>query len=378
MEDSIGINNLYGRESFCKNQNKRRIKILYIVFVDYNTYASGSSVRPHMILDAFLQLGAEVKLLEGQQNKRQERRCKVRKIFTWLKDNRPDICYVEPPTGPFFNMIDLRLLNLIYKMNIPIGLFYRDAYWKFPSLFPMPTWKSIILYCMHKRDLRLFEKICDLVYFPSTSFQNLFSDYSFKYVKSLPPGGSDQPYLENNFQKKNYIYVGGTTEMYGGLKLIEAFRIINQDTIIANLTFIAPRTPTFNAENYDYPWLKILHTYDREIVSNAYRNITYALISSKIDDYTNLIMPLKLFEYLGYGIPVISTKCNEISRVLLEGSCGIVCEDDVNSIVQAIKQSLLSEEKYLTLKQNAIKTGQNNRWLDRAKTIITDLGGEQV
>ncbi|NMA66292.1 MAG: hypothetical protein GX957_08660, partial [Clostridiaceae bacterium] len=140
MEDSIGINNLYGQESFRKNQNKSRIKILYIVFVDYNTYASGSSVRPHMILDAFLQLGAEVKLLEGQQNKRQERRCKVRKIFTWLKDNRPDICYVEPPTGPFFNTIDLQLLHHIHKMGIPIGLYYRDAHWKFPKIFPNVSW----------------------------------------------------------------------------------------------------------------------------------------------------------------------------------------------------------------------------------------------
>ena len=41
--------------------------ILYITFIDFGEFKSGSSVRPQKMYDAFRQLGHEVKLLEGQQ-----------------------------------------------------------------------------------------------------------------------------------------------------------------------------------------------------------------------------------------------------------------------------------------------------------------------
>ena len=77
-----------------------KLKILYITFTDFGELASGSSVRPFRIYNALVNLGHEVKLLEGQQNRRKERRVKVKEIIDWLDENRPDICYVEPPSGP--------------------------------------------------------------------------------------------------------------------------------------------------------------------------------------------------------------------------------------------------------------------------------------
>lgn len=109
------------------------LKVLYITFTDFGELSSGSSVRPFRMYNAFVNLGLDVKLLEGQQNRRKERRLKVKKIIDWLDDNNPDICYVEPPSGPFFNQIDLKLLKKVHNMGIPIGLFYRDFYWKFPE-----------------------------------------------------------------------------------------------------------------------------------------------------------------------------------------------------------------------------------------------------
>jgi len=46
----------------CLGQNSSgdQMQILYITFIDYGFCSSGSSARPHMMLDAFLSLGLEV------------------------------------------------------------------------------------------------------------------------------------------------------------------------------------------------------------------------------------------------------------------------------------------------------------------------------
>ena len=54
--------------------------VLYINYVDMETYVSGSSVRPQKIYEAMIQLGYTVKMLFGSQNrdecqKRKERIC---------------------------------------------------------------------------------------------------------------------------------------------------------------------------------------------------------------------------------------------------------------------------------------------------------------
>jgi len=351
------------------------MKILYITFIDFSKDSSGSTVRPHMMYQAFLDLGLEVKLLEGQQNKRQERKQKVKEILQWLKTNRPDICYVETPSGPFFNSIDLKLLKTVKKMKVPIGLFYRDAYWKFRDLFPMPLWKSVALYFMHKRDLKLFSKVCDYLYFPSSSFAKLFDNYKFKNVKNLYPGGVDKIFAQNNFNKKCFFYVGGTSKRYGGLKLIKVFEKINENEIVANLIFISQETADFSRYNYNYPWLEIIHTFDRQLIEEKYCKATYAMIPFEIDEYSNLTMPLKLFEYLGYGVPVLSTNCQEISKFVNENECGLICDDSVDALIDIINNGMDSEEKYLEYKKNAINVGNINRWIDRAETVVKDLQG---
>lgn len=357
-----------------RNLSGDHLRILYIIFIDHGHCSSGSSVRPHMMLDAFLELGLEVHLLEGLQNRWRERKNKVRQVIAWLDHNRPDFCYVEPPTGPFFNRIDIELLRKINEMHIPIGLFYRDAYWMFPSLYPMVFWKRQVLKLMHERDLRVFEKVCDLMYFPSASFSDLFSNYGFRKVSLLPPGGNSVPFCENNFHKGEFIYVGGTSESCGGLRLIEVFRRLNQEYgLNANLTFITHSGSNLESKLYQYPWLNIKHTFDRAELESSYQKATYALIPRRIDAYTDLAQPLKLYEYLGYGIPVISTRCHETSKVITEGKCGLLCDDDIDSMVSVIKQSLSNEEQYLEFKKNTIHFGRNNRWTDRALSVVKDL-----
>lgn len=76
--------------------------ILYITYVDINSGTSGSSVRPQKMYRALLDAGHEVKLLSGAQQRwgRKARTEAVQEIRRWLRENRPDICYIESPSMP--------------------------------------------------------------------------------------------------------------------------------------------------------------------------------------------------------------------------------------------------------------------------------------
>ena len=92
--------------------------LLYIAFIDMDKPAeAGSSLRPKKMLEAFEQMQLKIKVLQGANNKRAQRRRNVKEILKWLDSNKPRMCYVEPPSGPFFCSIDLKLLKKLNMMK---------------------------------------------------------------------------------------------------------------------------------------------------------------------------------------------------------------------------------------------------------------------
>ena len=146
--------------------------LLYITFIDMDADASsGSSVRPKKMLRAFQELGANIKLISGGAGVRGigQRRKAVREAETWLRSHRPDCCYIEPPSGPMFYPGDVRLIRKLHKMGVPVGLFYRDAYWRFPQYYMdtstlVSQLKFRVLRPLQKSQWKTFTKNCDILY----------------------------------------------------------------------------------------------------------------------------------------------------------------------------------------------------------------------
>lgn len=110
------------------------MKLLYITFIDLNTLpTTGSSVRPQKINRAFEELNIEIETIDGINNNFSKRKKAVAQAKGLLKTWKPDMCYIEPPSGPMFYHGDVRLIKLLHKKKIPTAIFYRDAYWKYPE-----------------------------------------------------------------------------------------------------------------------------------------------------------------------------------------------------------------------------------------------------
>ena len=87
---------------------------------------------------------------------------------------------------------------------------------------------------------------------------------------------------------------------------------------------------------------------------------------------TNWMSPLKLFEYLEYGKPIISSDLKVLREVLInEYNSLLVPFDDLNKWIDAIEILKNNDELRFRLSGNSRKTAKKYYWNERAKNIIS-------
>ncbi|MDD2361550.1 MAG: glycosyltransferase [Oscillospiraceae bacterium] len=356
--------------------------LLYITFIDFNNSTSGSGVRPQKMYAAFNELGLEIKLLQGQQNRRAERRIKVGDILGWLDDNRPDICYIEPPSGPFFNSIDHKLLKKLKAMNIPIGLFYRDMYWKFglgsPEKGLGARIKGLIIKMMHKRDWRIFMKTLSIIYFTTLSMADMLP-VSIP-AKALPPGcfNAASPRKSDTVQVPTGIYIGGLAELYGAIKMLKAAELIHAKGVNFNLKLICREAEWkhFAQENKltTLPdWLEVLHISGDDALSEQYAQADFALCPHEVNSYNNITISVKIMEYLSYLKPVVVTETIPMKTFVTQNDIGIVTKDSVEAFADGMLKMIQNDSLRDGYAKNCLTARQANLWIKRAQSVVDDL-----
>lgn len=356
------------------------MKILYITYIDMDaTQTSGSSVRPHKMLDAFKELGHEVIMLSGSAEyiHRKERKKSIRKIRLWLEKNKPDLCYIESSTYPIILNDDRKLIRYIHRLNIPIGYFYRDFYRKFPDLFPRRkgftnTIKEYILDFLQYKTHRTL-RYADIIYLPSDKAKYLFH---FRDMRPLPPAGENRLLKEHPYNK-TIIYVGGISKHYGGEYLLNAFESLNKENNEYKLILVCRPNEWAKIENRykDCPWLQCVHASGNELAKLYSAAAAAAIVTKPKNKYNKLAISVKLFEYMSYGLPVIATDNDAMSDIIRKYNIGIVVSSETE-LARAIKSVLNNREQYLIYCKNVETALLNgNLWTNRAEQVINDLYG---
>lgn len=349
-------------------------KMLFISYIDFGNFDSGSSVRPQMIYNAFCELGYDVKVLQTRQNKREERKQAVSEINDWLDNNTPEFCYIESPTSAIFNRCDHKLIKRLHKTGIKTALFYRDADYnkKIKSTrVEVSKFKAYFIRKMCEYDLRLYKKNLDIVYFSSKTMADYF-DLPDKRI--LPPA------CVKNFIKKdkhNYksIYVGSLSKLYDCNKMFESFRILNQDKVIYPLTVVCRKQDLdfINSIYINAPWLNIQHASGKSQLEKYYKDADIGIFSAKKCEYMDFAIPVKMFEYMEFGLPIISTNVKEVKNIIDKFKTGITVDDNAKSFSKAIEKIFSSQKIYKEYADNVIKATPENTWVARAKKVEKDL-----
>ena len=369
----------------------KKIDLLYIAYIDLEEAPrSGSSVRPIMMLKAFEKLDLKIKVLDGWNNELRKRRSNVKEVISWLKDNTPRFCYIEPPSGPIFNYIDLRLIKLLHKKNIPTGIFYRDAYHLFSEMYLddnkvmsiKDKVKLIFINKIAKRDLKIFKRNIDHFFYPSISFGEMLKiDVSWL---ELPPGTTVKLNDKTNDILYNRIienkaltcmYVGGLSKAYGTRIMLDSFKKINQENNILNLILVCrkPEWLYYEEQYQNESWLQVHHVNSETGLDSLYDEADFCLLPFEKNTYMDFAMPTKLMEYVSHCKPVLSTNCNEVERFILDRDIGWITNDNVDSFSNMLLTVVMNRHDIVAKKKNTIQAVQKNLWEKRANKVMHTL-----
>ncbi len=363
------------------------MKLLYITYINLDDLpTSGSSVRPLKMREAFESLGIDVRTFGGINNNIILRKRTIKEIRALLRDWIPDACYIEPPSGPMFYYGDIEIIKYLHRKRIPISIFYRDAYWKYPEysiekkLTLIEKIKQFIIKQMQVFQWHVFKNNINIIYFPSLSMAKEF-DCQQKSV--LPPGGFVTKAIEksNVSNPLQFIFVGGAARNYGTFLTIDSFQKLNDNVVKAKLLYVCPadQWETLGIDKTLYSdWLEVIHTSGDQNLQPLYEKADVALLIAPRTYYRDFAVPIKIYEYISYLKPILVTDCIETARIIRENQVGWVTKDDVESVVQKLEELCSNHDMILQVRNHMLEVRSNNLWSSRAEKVIRELEMIQV
>ena len=359
--------------------------IVYYPFPILNQ-KSASYVRPLKMIEAFKKMGEQLNFEvmdifgEGRERKQQ-----LKKLQDTVNPDDLLFCYMENNTTPFWltdrdhiprNLIfDHYFFHYLKSNHIPIGIFYRDIYWKFDSF--NNGFSSVILKKVHQMELSVFKKFATKIYLPTESM-NQYVQVSKQQLGVLPPGGENFILeKETNKSMLTVIFVGGVSKRYGTDKLLQALDIVNKEKKQIHLILVC-REHDFASfkETYSFDYNRTdleIHHKSGEELKELYRRSDVGIIPTQKNVYNDFAIPVKLFEYLSYRLPIITTNGREKAKIVESNKVGFVVEDSIDGLVEGFKH-FLSIDIEKTYKDNIEQALLNkHQWTHRAKAVYDDL-----
>jgi len=172
------------------------------------------------------------------------------------------------------------------------------------------------------------KRIGDVIYTPSTSF----GEHLETPTTPLPPGGIDQTSTsKSSTQLQRLIYVGGASRRYGSELYLKPIRLQQQIRISHLILSLVNQEyqslPTQVRQRFQSDSVSVHHASGDDLIS-LYKRADAGIIPLIPSSYNNIAIPVKLYEYLSYGLPVITTDLNEVASFVQSTDCGVVCNAD--------------------------------------------------
>lgn len=365
-------------------------KIIVYFPYPFRKQQSGSQVRPVKILEGFKQFGKnnniEIICVSGESRERQE---KINEIYRKIDPKSILFCYMENSTLPFWltdfdhiprrPLLDIKFFRYLKKHQVPFGIFYRDIYWKFDDEYPLRGIKKVIMQNIYRIEKKVYERYASHFFLPSLQM-NKYTKFDPSRTYSLPPGGevhSLSKTKKNNGDLLNVIYVGGISERYGLRTMLETLKIINRNITRANLLLVCRKNEydEYKAiiEQYkQYEWLKIYHAFGEDLIS-IYQQSDVGIIPRQKTIYNDFAVPVKLFEYLSFGLPIIATNCDAQAEIISNNRLGIVTKPDSHSLAEGLK--VLMDSGNLDYYRKNVQEYLINKglWIHRVEKVFNIL-----
>lgn len=348
---------------------------------------SGSQVRPWSLLQAFSECGYDVLPVVGYGAERQHQ---IKEIYRLLKSDRKfafvysesrsiPTLLTEPHRLPRFPTLDFRFLSVMRKAGVPVGLFYRDVFWRFSMYRTMLSWfgraMTIPLYWY---DWLWYERVVDHLFLPSTRMAlHLPTRWPLERLSPLPPGIVSP--TSADFRKSSlragslqFLYVGGVRPpSYDLTPLLTAMRGLPN----ARLTLCCRAEEWKAVKPFYAPLINdqidVVHR-TGEGLRELYANADLFSLLWQPHEYLDFAVPVKLFESLAFGLPILTFAGTEAARIVERDDLGWVVEDA--ECIRPLVERLQCNPSLLAEKRTAVSRAQHKHtWAERVREIASEL-----
>ncbi len=284
-----------------------------------------------------------------------------------LRSKQVDYVYVEAMASKL-NRFDYYLLEVLKSKGALIFPFIRDLYWKHPETLEInddvKRWFHVC-----ETEMKWYLKNACALFFPSNAMAETID---FPNKDELPPGGDASRCLQSDLPKnKNIIFVGKISKKAGVETLLKAMRYVIMEQSDAHCTIVGSGNQTL----IDKWKLKNWVTFTKGIYWDMPRLMSEAYVATipwvTYLEHNNLTMPLKLFDYLSFGRPVVVTDCKTMANFIQNNKVGIVTDDSPQEFAKGLLKILNNNRKAEKLGRNAISVVRNGHsWKDRAQELL--------
>ena len=130
--------------------------------------ASASGIRPLQMMEAFRSLGIEVDAVCGYAAEREQAVARiernigqgVRYAFMYGESSTEPTLLTNPHHLPLHPWLDFGFFARLKARSIPLGVFYRDIYWRFPGYGAgLAWWKKAAAQLFYRYDLLQYRRL---------------------------------------------------------------------------------------------------------------------------------------------------------------------------------------------------------------------------
>lgn len=342
---------------------------------------SGSSLRPIRMLAAFRASGFEVDVIAGMAAERHAlmERVKARigegidYAFCYFETSTIPSALTEQHHIPTHGEMDLAFLAYLHKKGIPIGIFYRDAQWRLPSpgLSTIPALKRKIARVFYEREMTRISKTADIIFVPSMEFANWLNLPQASKIRALPPGCEIHHRIPRDSREYALMYIGGIDgPIYDISSFIEIAGILPLRKFL--LVCRTQEWERFAAKRKIPKNIYVEHARSSEL-DRLYEKADLFSIVMESTEYFSIAMPVKLFDALGHGLPIIASDGTAASQFVKHEGIGW-CIKSPQEAANLIEMLFSGNRKNLDAVCKVVsEVALRNTWELRARQVADEL-----
>jgi glycosyltransferase involved in cell wall biosynthesis len=350
--------------------------ILVLGMFDVSRLDSARPVRIQSLAAALGSLAPTV-LIAGR---RAPRRAALLRYLFEGGVRRSRAVYVEASTSTATET-DVVFLTMARAAGLPVLVYVPDAYQLFPGLYPRHGWRTALLDWAWRRSITAYSRLADRLLFPSTGLaacvrQWLGGSGAAVPCDVLPPAGpAALGWSAPAREPPVVVYAGATSFNEGSDLLLTAMTRVVARHPAARCRFVTPDARFIDshpARRAD--WLVVEST-DAGGVHARLRAATLAVIPRRVNPYSDLAAPLKLFDYMASGRPLVATACRNTATLVDALRCGMVVADDPASLADGMARLIEDRVTADHLGENGYRAVQTaHSWRHRAERILELIG----